>query len=100
MKAQAESNFQEISKHKVFLFKDDKSSTYGPPFVDENRGKVIRQVQEEMQRGQAVWAKHPQDFTLFEIGEFDIRTGNVEMYETKKCVGLVQDFKLSLDGSN
>lgn len=82
---------------KVFLFKDSKSSSYGPPFIDENRGKVIRQIQEDLQRGQAVWAKHPQDFTLFEIGDFDPRTGNVIMHESKVAIGLVQDFKTSLD---
>lgn len=90
-------NQADIDRHKVFLLKDDKSSSYGPPFIDENRGKVIRGIQEELQKGQAVWAKHPQDFTLFEVGEFDQRDGTITMYETKKCVGLVQDFKISLD---
>lgn len=85
----------QIQKHKIFLLKDGKSKTYGPPIVEENRGKLIRSIQEELSRGQAVWAKHPQDFTLFEIGTYDVLTGTIEMYESKDCVGLVQDFKIS-----
>lgn len=90
-------HLQDIEKHKLFVFKDAKSATYGPPFADENRGKVIRSIQEQLAQKQAVWAKHPQDFTLFEIGEYDLRTGQVEMYESKVAVGLVQDFNISLD---
>ncbi|QXP08586.1 MAG: nonstructural protein [Arizlama microvirus] len=86
-----------MEQHKVFLFKDAKSLTYGPPFVEQNKGMVIRAIQEQLQQGQAVWAKHPQDFTLFEIGDFDPTTGIVQMHETKVAIGLVQDFKISLD---
>jgi len=86
---------QTDSSHKVFVFKDSKSQTYGPPFIDENRGKVIREVQEGIQTGQAVWAKHPQDFTLFEIADYDAKSGSIQMYESKVAVGLVQDFKIS-----
>lgn len=89
-----------VAKHKVFCFKDDKSMTYGPPFIEQNRGMVIRSIQEQLPQKQAIWAKHPMDFTLFELGEYDIRTGVVEMYETKTAVGLVQDFKSSLGESN
>lgn len=89
-----------FAKHKVFCFKDAKSETYGPPFTDENRGTCIRKITEELMRGQAIWAKHPQDFTLFEIGEYDVFQGVVQMYETKNAVGLVQDFKISSDGSH
>jgi len=88
---------QDGVSQKVFVFKDSKSITYGPPFTEENRGRVIRSIQEQLPQQQAVWAKHPQDFTLFEIGEYDPRTGVVEMYETKEAIGLVQDFKSSLD---
>lgn len=90
----------DIAKHKMFVLKDDKSATYGPPFVEQTRGMVIRSLQEGLQQGQAVWAKHPQDFTLFEIGEYDVRTGDVKLYESKSCVGLVQDLKLSLGNTN
>lgn len=86
-----------LENHKIFLLKDDKSETYGPPIVEQTRGILIRNIQEGLEQRQAVWAKHPQDFTLFEIGEYDPRTGNIHMYESKSALGLVQDFKTSSD---
>lgn len=82
--------------HKIFVLKDDKSATYGPPIVEQTRGMLIRSIQEGLAQGTAIWAKHPQDFTLFEMGEYDPRTGNIELYESKSCLGLVQDFRTSL----
>lgn len=78
---------------KIFCFKDDKSDSYGPPMTVENQGFLIRQVQEELVKGQAIWAKHPHDFSIFELGEYDIYTGIITRHETKKCLGLVLDFK-------
>lgn len=86
--------------HKIYVFKDGKSSSYGPPFVEENKFRVIRSIQEQLPDKQAIWAKHPQDFSVFEIGEYDARSGEIKMYETKECVGLVQDFDISLGKSN
>lgn len=85
-----------IERHKMFIFKDQKSTSYGSPITVPTRGMFIRDVQEEIKRGQAIWAKHPQDFAIFEIGEYDPFKGNVQLYENKNCLGLVQDFKISL----
>lgn len=83
------------TSHKIFCFKDDKSNSYGPPVTSENQGMFIRQIQEELHRGNAIFAKHPQDFSIFELGSYDAHTGNIVTYETKKCLGLVLDFKVT-----
>jgi len=82
-------------RHKIFIFKDEKSSSYGPPMTMENRGTFLRMVQEELQKGQAIWVRHPHDFSMFEIGEYDAHMGDVYMYETKNCLGLVLDHKVN-----
>ena len=85
---------KEQEKYKIFVFKDDKSASYGMPITQPTRGIFIRDiVQEEIRRGQSVFARHPQDFSIFEIGEYDPQTGNVHLYETKNCLGLVSDFR-------
>lgn len=86
--------------HKVLAFKDDKSETYGPPFTVETLGMFIREVQEQLPKGQALWAKHPQDFGVYELGEYDPMAGEILLHDQKKCLGLVQDFKRSLDVVN
>lgn len=91
-----EKNFEQVGKHKIYAFKDAKSLAYGPPLTMETRGAFIRWLQERIAENQAIWAKHPEDFTVFELGEYDIRSGSVELYEAKNCLGLVQDFRQSL----
>lgn len=88
-------NDQKQEFHKLFLLKDDKSTSYGYPATSPTRGMFIRDIQETLQSGNSVWAKHPQDFSIFEIGEYDPRTGNIHLYETKNCLGLVLDFRQS-----
>lgn len=88
-----------INKAKMYLLKDEKSNSYGYPFTAKTRGLCIRDIQDELAGGQRIWAKHPQDFSLFEIGDYDELTGQIELYETKNCLGLLQDFRQSL-GNN
>ena len=81
----------------MFVFKDEKSNTYGPPFTMETRGSLIRMIQDELRSGQAVWTKHPLDFSVFEVGYYDVYSGELHPHETKNVLGLVQDFKISSD---
>lgn len=82
---------------KVIVFKDDKSASYGPPMVFENRGIATRWLSEQTAQplgpNSPIWCKHPQDFTFMEIGEYDPRTGILSAYESKSAIGLVSDFK-------
>lgn len=80
---------------KIFCFKDEKSETFGPPMTVETQGVFIRQVQEGIQQGQAIWAKHPHDFSIFELGNYDIYSGKIELHESRKCLGLVLDFRVT-----
>lgn len=80
---------------KVFIFKDEKSNSYGLPILYKTRGLFIRDIQDELMKGQTIWSKHPQDFSVFEVGEYDEQSGLIINYETKNCIGLVSDFKLS-----
>lgn len=79
---------------KVFVLKDDKSKSYGMPITSQSRGMFIRELQEQLSSGQSVISRHPQDFGVFEIGEYDPRTGQVLLYEQKTHLGLAQDFRV------
>lgn len=81
--------------HKIFCFKDDKSNSYGPPIVMQTRGIFFRELADELAKGQLVWSKHPQDFSIYELGEYDARTGSIILHDSKTCLGLVQDLKVN-----
>lgn len=80
---------------KIFVLKDAKSGSYGAPILSVSRGTIIRDLQDELKRGQAVFARHPQDFTLFEVGEYDVENGIITQYDAKECVGLMSDFVIN-----
>lgn len=97
---QLKSNESPQERYKIMIMKDEKSASYGMPITYQTRGMFIRDLQDELSRGQATFAKHPQDFTVFEIGEYDPQDGSVHLYEAKNCLGLVQDFRRSLGADN
>lgn len=82
--------------HKIFCFKDSKSNTYGPPITAQTKGMFLRDVMEELNKGQAIWARHPMDFSIYELGEYDSRSGEIRLLDVKNCIGLVQDLKTSV----
>lgn len=84
--------------HKIFCFKDVKSVTYGPPITAQTRGMFFRDIMDELKKGQAIWARHPMDFSIYELGEYDSRLGEIRLYPEKNCLGLVQD--LAVNSSN
>jgi len=83
--------------HRIFCFKDSKSGSYGPPITSQTRGIFFRDVMEELTKGQAIWARHPQDFSIYELGEYDARQGEIRLYDVKNCLGLVQDLRSSVN---
>ena len=59
---------------KLFVLKDEKSTSYGGILTAPTTGMFIRDIiQDGIRDGRAVWAKHPQDFSIFEVGEYDPR---------------------------
>lgn len=64
-------------KRYVFSVRDRASDTYGSPFLTVARGQAIRSFSDEVNRkdeGNQLF-RHPEDFDLYELGEFDDSTG-------------------------
>lgn len=80
---------------KIFCLYDSVAQDYGFPVVRINQHVLFREIQEEILRGQSPMAKHPSDYTIFEVGEWDSTNGQFDFYEAKKSLGLVQDLKIS-----
>ena len=70
-------------KQKLYTVYDVKSETYTAPTAHPARGQAIRSFSDAVNSGQGVISDHPADFTLFEIGEFDINTGELTVYDAK-----------------
>ena len=60
---------------KVFSIFDDKALIFSSPFFMPHIGMATRAFADLVNDGQSNVAKHPSDFKLYQIGEFDDVTG-------------------------
>lgn len=77
---------------KLFTIKDIKAETYMAPFTARTRAEAIRMFTDDVNSGKSVLAKHPADYMLICIGDFNTETGGIEGKETLDVIGLGIDF--------
>ena len=62
----------------VFTILDKKSGLHGIPFFSPNKGTAIRQFEQMLKASDSFIAKYPEDFHLYQIGNFDEKTGEIK----------------------
>lgn len=80
-------------KSKFFTVYDSKTEVYLQPFLMQTKGAAIRAFADTVNDQSSQFAKHPEDFTLFEIGEYDDTTANMIAYDVKQPLGLAKEFQ-------
>ena len=76
---------------------DKKVNAFMPPFFVRSQGEAIRSFTDACQDGAHVFCKHPEDYLLFQVGEFNDEngallqpvTGVVALIEALQCVKLI-----------
>lgn len=61
-----------------FTVYDSKAETYMPPFFVPSKGLAIRAFEDCVNSDDHHFGKHPADYTLFSVGEFDTDNGVFE----------------------
>lgn len=84
---------------KVYTVYDSKVEAYMTPFFMRGKGEALRAWASTVNDSQTQFCKHPSDFTLFEIGEYDDTMGVIKMYEAKISLGLALDYKEKAEDS-
>lgn len=79
-------------KHNVYTIYDCKAEAYLQPFQMQKKGQAIRAFENTVNDPNTQFHKHPADYTLFEIGEYDDSTGNYAMWDAKINLGLATEF--------
>lgn len=80
-------------KSKVFTIYDSKMEAYMNPFLMATKGQALRAFTDNVNDPQSQLNRHPEDFTLFEIGEYDDHTGEYIMAKVKTALGVALEFK-------
>jgi len=62
---------------KVFAVYDKKAKAYRFPHFHSQAGQAVRSFEDGVNEPNTEIAKHPEDFTLYQIGEFDDASGKI-----------------------
>lgn len=80
-------------KHKIFTVYDSKVQAYMLPFYQQTKGAAIRAFKDTCNDSTHPFYKHPEDYTLFELGEFDDGKAKFELYKTPISLGVAHEYK-------
>lgn len=71
---------------KIYSVYDCKAEAYMQPFFMATKGLAIRGFEQLVNDPKTTVNKHPEDFTLFEIGEFDDTSGQITGFNIHSSV--------------
>ena len=79
--------------HHIFTVFDSKAAAYLTPFYAQTKGVAIRQFSDAINGDPTHnFARHPEDFTLFELGTYDDNTATFLTHETPQSIGVAVEF--------
>lgn len=77
---------------KYFAIYDSKLQGYMKPFSAPKTGQAVRSFIDVVNDPKSEFHGHPEDYTLFEIGEFDDETGKFANQQTPISLGVALHF--------
>ena len=79
-------------KMKLVSVYDAKAQVFTPPMAFPTIGFAERSFVDAVNDPQSQYNKHPEDYTLFRVGEFDDQTGMTENLDTPFSLGVALTF--------
>lgn len=67
-----------MQKINIFAVFDKKAVSYLQPFYFPQKGQAIRSFEDAVNDPQTSFNKHPEDYSLFKLGEFDDQSGIIK----------------------
>lgn len=80
-------------KQYILAVYDSKAEMFNQPMFFKAKGEGIRAFMDECNRDGSAIEKHPEDYTLFEIGQYNVETGLLVPLSTPVSMGLATDYK-------
>lgn len=75
---------------KLFAVRDVKADSFGPIIVAPNRALAMRAFMEASEQP-GPFQKYPDDFHMYEIGEYETRSGEVKAHKLPEFVMSARD---------
>lgn len=80
-------------KTKMFAVHDSKAEAYLSPFTMRSKGEALRAFENTVNDPNTGFYKHPADYTLFEIAEYDELKGELYPHEIKQSIANAIELK-------
>lgn len=77
---------------KVFTVFDSVAAVYMQPFFLQTKGQAIRAFSDSVADKNHQFSKHPDDYTLFELGEYDDSDASFDMLSSPLSLGVAVEF--------
>jgi len=87
---------------KMFTIFDTKADIYSQPFYALTDHAAVRTFADAINTSDSPYNKHPEDYSLFSIADFDDRTGMVTTYPSQHlghAANLVTEEPIPISGS-
>lgn len=79
---------------KVCSVRDRAADVFGRPFFTPSRGVAVRSFTDHINsKDDSEMVKHPSDFELYQLADFDDETGKFENLEAPKMLARGEDVK-------
>jgi len=75
----------------IFTLRDKKAAAYSPIFVHPTIGLAEREISDLANDPQSTLSKHPDDYTLFAIGQYDDLQAQLKSYDQPQFIAEVTD---------
>lgn len=79
-------------KTQIFTVYDIKAEVYLVPWYSTNDKQAMRIFGDAVNNAETMFNKHPFDYALMHIGEFDDETGKIDMFENNKHLGIANEY--------
>ena len=76
----------------IFSIYDTKAKVYGTPFFQSNIGVALRSFSDLANDPQSSINKHPEDYFLFHLGNYDDEKANFDMLDTLTSIGSAMEY--------
>lgn len=79
-----------MSKLKIYSIRDNRTEAFLRPFFLQNDSVLDRAMIDAVNDPQSQLHQHPQDFAVYDLGEFDEQTGQITQCPPTHKYNLVQ----------
>ena len=87
-------NEKQTYSHKIFTIRDSKASCYDSRLlVQRTTSEGLRTFQTLVQDANTMVGKYPEDFSFFELGEFDEISAKFKLHPSPVNLGLAAQFE-------